>query len=99
MNVDLKRLVDKLNPSCRKTLESAAGLCRVRAHYDVDLEHWFLKLVEEPGIDANLIFERYSLQRARLISDLTKALDAFKTGNARVPTLSQIGRASCREGM
>ena len=42
--LDLKSLIGKLNNTCRNALESAAGLCLSQTHYEVDLEHFFIKL-------------------------------------------------------
>ncbi len=88
MNVDLKSLIGKLNNTCRGALEGAAGLCLTRTHYDVDIEHLFLKLSEIPDIDVARILRQYEIDPARLSRDLTRALDRLKTGNARTPALS-----------
>jgi type VI secretion system protein VasG len=39
MNINLKGLIGKLDDTCRRALEGAAGLCLSRTHYDVDIEH------------------------------------------------------------
>jgi type VI secretion system protein VasG len=88
MNVNLKGLIGKLNETCRRALEDAAGLCLTRTHYDVDIEHLFLKLAEMPDIDFARILRRYEIDAARLARDLTRALDRLKTGNARTPALA-----------
>ena len=88
MNVSLKALISKLNDTCRSALEGAAGLCLTRTHYDVDIEHLFLKLSEIPDIDVARILRQYEIDQARLSRDLTRALDRLKTGNARTPALS-----------
>src|SRR5262249_53662415 len=88
MNVNLKSLIGKLNSICRSALEAAAGLCLTRTHYDVDLEHLFLKLNEIPDTDLQRLLRHYEIDQARLAQDLTRALDRLKTGNARTPALS-----------
>ncbi|MBI4523607.1 MAG: type VI secretion system ATPase TssH [Deltaproteobacteria bacterium] len=88
MNVNLKSLIGKLNDTCRSALEAAAGLCLTRTHYDVDVEHVFLKLSEAPDTDLQRLFRHYEIDQARLSRDLTRALDRLKTGNARTPALS-----------
>jgi type VI secretion system protein VasG len=88
MNVSLKALIGKLNPTCRSALEGAAGLCLTRTHYDVDLEHLCLKLSEAGDTDFQRILRHYEIEQARLERDLTRALDRLKTGNARTPALS-----------
>ena len=88
MNVSLKSLISKLNDTCRNALEAAAGLCLTRTHYDVDIEHLFLKLSEAPDTDFQRIMRHYEIDTSRLSRDLTRALDRLKTGNARTPALS-----------
>ena len=88
MSVSLKSLISKLNDTCRSALEAAAGLCLTRTHYDVDIEHLFLKLGEPQDTDLQHILRHYDVDQARLARDLTRALDRLKTGNARTPALS-----------
>jgi type VI secretion system protein VasG len=86
--IGLKSLVGKLNDLCRRTLESAAGLCLSRTNYNVEIEHWLVKLIETPDTDLTAIFRRYEVDASRLTRDLTKLIDRLKTGNARPPALS-----------
>jgi len=88
MNLNLKALIGKLNDTGRKALEAAAGLCVTRTHYDIDIEHLLLKLVETDGTDIQRILRHYEVDQARLTRDITRALDRLKTGNARTPALS-----------
>ena len=88
MSVSLKSLIGKLNDTCRNALEAAAGLCLTRTHYDVDIEHLFLKLCEAQDTDFQHLLRHYEIDPARLSRDLTRALDRLKTGNARTPALS-----------
>ncbi|PXF57233.1 MAG: type VI secretion system ATPase TssH [Deltaproteobacteria bacterium] len=85
---NLKSLIGKLNNTCRSALESAAGLCLSQTHYEVDLEHFFIKLLEISDTDIQKIIRHFEINEARLVSDLTRAMEGFKTGNARTPALS-----------
>jgi len=85
---NIKSLVGKLNETCRKALESAAGLCLSQTHYEVDIEHFLIKLLEMPDTDLQKIFRHFEINEGRVSNDLTKALDSFKRGNARNPALS-----------
>jgi type VI secretion system protein VasG len=85
---NLKALIGKLNNTCRSSLESAAGLCLSRTHYDVEIEHVFLKLLETSDTDLMRIFRHFEVDTSRLARDLARAIDRFKTGNARTPALS-----------
>jgi type VI secretion system protein VasG len=85
---NLKALIAKLNTTCRSSLESAAGLCLSRTNYDVEVEHLLLKLLEKPDTDLDRILRHFEVDGSRLNRDLTRAIDRFKTGNARTPALS-----------
>lgn len=86
--VNLKSLVNKLNPFCRRTLEGAAGLCLSRTNYNVELEHWLLKIMETANSDVARLLKHYDIDPARVSRELTRTLDGLKTGNARAPELS-----------
>ena len=51
MPVNLKAIVSKLNDTTRKALEAAAGLCLARTHYDVEIEHFLIKLLDATDCD------------------------------------------------
>ncbi len=86
--IDLKALVSRLNDHCRRALEAAAGLTLSRSHYNVELEHWLLKLADGTDTDIFAIMRQYDADHGRLLADLNRALDRMKTGNARAPSLS-----------
>ena len=85
---NLKALIGKLNGTCRGALEGAAGLCLSQTHYEVDLEHFFIKLLEMQNTDLHRILRYFEVNEARLMTDLTRTMESFKTGNARTPALS-----------
>ncbi len=50
-NVNLRELINRLNTTCHRALEASAGLCLSRTNYNVELEHWLLKLLEPTDHD------------------------------------------------
>jgi len=88
MNVNLKSLIARLNDTCRSALEGAAGLCLSRTNYDVEIEHYLIKLLEAQDADLPRILDHFEVGMSRLNKDLTRALDRLKTGNSRTPALS-----------
>ncbi len=88
-SLNLKSLVSKLNPLCRQTLEGAAGLCLSRTNFNVEIEHWLTKFTERTDGDFEAIAKEYDLNMSRLMAELQKTLDRFKTGNGRPPALGQ----------
>ena len=70
MSSHLKTLISKLNDSSRKAAERAASLCMARGHYEVDLEHLFLALLEQPQSDFTLLCRRHEVSTSELQRDL-----------------------------
>ncbi len=88
MAVNLRALIGKLNNATRSAVESAAGLCLSRTHYDVEIEHYLMKLLDNTDNDFAAILKQYGIDRSRLSTELSKSLDHFKTGNGRTPAMS-----------
>ena len=88
MSVSLKSLIGKLNDTMRGALEGAAGLCLSRTHYDVEIEHFLMKLLDSSADDLACILRYFEIDRTRLAGELTRSLDKLKSGNARTPALS-----------
>ncbi|MBR0661721.1 type VI secretion system ATPase TssH [Neoroseomonas oryzicola] len=86
--IDLKSLVGRMNALTRRQLEAAAGLTLSRTHYNVEIEHVLLKLVETSGSDVAAVLRKGGVDAGRVANEITRALDKFKTGNARAPSLS-----------
>ncbi|WP_322079145.1 type VI secretion system ATPase TssH [Burkholderia cepacia] len=88
MSTPLKTLITKLNPLCRHATERAASACLARGHYEVDLEHLFLALLEEPAGDLPLALRASRVDPHALRADLERELTRLKTGNTRTPVFS-----------
>jgi type VI secretion system protein VasG len=69
-------------------LEGAAGLCLARTHYDVEIEHFLMKLLDSAESDFAKIVKQFGVDKSRLSGELSRALDKLKTGNARTPSFS-----------
>lgn len=98
MALNLKALVGKLNGTTRNALEAAAGLCLSRTHYDVEIEHYLLKLADAAGSDFGLIQRHFGVDKSRFAAELTRSLDKLKSGNARNPAFSPSLVDMFREG-
>lgn len=85
---NLRSLVAHLNDICRRSLEAAAGLCLSRTNYNIEVEHWLLKILETPKSDLATALRHFGIDPARVEAGLTRALDRLKTGNSRPPALA-----------
>ena len=88
MTVNLKSLIGKLNDVTRNALEGAAGLCMSRAHYDVEIEHYLMKLLDNSDGDFIRILRQFEIEKTRFSVELSRSLDKMKSGNARTPSFS-----------
>ncbi|SPF52002.1 Protein ClpV1 [Candidatus Sulfopaludibacter sp. SbA4] len=88
MAISLKSIVNRLNDTTRKTVEDAAGLCLARTHYNVEIEHFLMKLMDVAESDFARIVKQFGVDKARLSAELSRSLDKLKTGNARTPAFS-----------
>ena len=88
IEIDLKKLFDKLSPVSCRGLELATSLCMTRTNYNVESEHWVFKLLENRDSDFVRILEAFEVDLSKLQSDLTRTLDRLRTGNVKAPSLS-----------
>ncbi len=88
MALNLRSLVSRLDATCRSAIEGAAGLCLARTHYDVEIEHLLVKLLEADNTDLHRILRQFEVPADALERALGKALDGLNAGNQRTPALS-----------
>ncbi|MBS63995.1 type VI secretion system ATPase TssH [Salinisphaera sp.] len=89
MATNLKTLISKLNPTCRRAAERAAAITQARGNFEVDLEHLFLALLEQPNSDLVRAARNSRIDPTALSSDLEAEVARFKTGNTRTPVFSR----------
>ncbi|MCA8950160.1 MAG: type VI secretion system ATPase TssH, partial [Planctomycetes bacterium] len=88
MKLNLKSLIGHLTDTARRSLESAAGLCLSRTHYEIEVEHWLLRMLELEQGDAVRILSQYDIHRDTLWQALDRILGSFKSGNGRTPAMA-----------
>ena len=88
MIADPSVLLRRLNPYCAKALESAAGLCQTRAHTEITLDHWLLKLLEQGSGDITVITRHYQLDMDNVWQGLLSYLDSLPHTINKKPSLS-----------
>lgn len=89
MSTSLNTLIAKLNPTCRQAALLAANNCLARGHYEVDLEHLLLALLDEAASDVALVLRASKIDPHALRADLERELQRLKTGNTRTPVFSK----------
>ncbi|MTV40794.1 type VI secretion system ATPase TssH [Duganella radicis] len=88
MSINLKTLIGKLNDTSRAAATRAASLCVSLGQYEVDIEHLFLALLEQPKSDVVVIARHCDIIISQLEADLRAEVGRFKNGNTRTPVFS-----------
>ena len=89
MDINLKTLISKLNDTTRAAATRAAGICVGLGQYEVDVEHLFLGLIEQPGSDLAAIARQCDISLTGLEADLRREVGRFAAGSARTPVFSR----------
>jgi len=88
MEIDIRTLLGRLNPECKRALNAAAELCVQQTHYNVEVEHLLFRLLEGPAPDVGLILAQFEIKAEDILKQLQEAMDRFKRGNGRTPSFS-----------
>src|SRR5260370_42429889 len=88
----------KVNQTTRDALEAAVGLCVSRTNYEVEVEHYLMKLLDETDSGIQHILRHFEVDKSRLAADLTRSLDRMKAGNGPGPALSHMQVKKLTEG-
>ena len=98
MSVNLSSLLAKLNEPCRTALEAAPGFALSRGNAAVEIEHWLLRLLDQPDTDLHAVAHHHAIDIGRVQDSLTRSLDGMRAGNTRTPVLSPYLVSLAREG-
>ncbi|EAC1930561.1 type VI secretion system ATPase TssH [Escherichia coli] len=90
-------LLRRLNPYCARALDAAASLCQTRAHAEITIEHWLLKLLEQGEGDITVIARRYEWDIDTLWQSLLAHLDTLPRPVRERPQLSEPLAALIRQ--
>lgn len=86
---DRRSLLKKLNQYTTRSLDTSAGFCSSRTHYEISIEHLLLQLLEDGRGDIPLILEHFGLDKGKVARALNKSLESFRTGNAGLPNFAR----------
>ena len=85
MAVDLRRLIDVLEPACRSSLEGAVSLAMTNGHATAGVGHWMQRLIEAGG--PALAELARTVDPGRLLAELQTSLGREPRGSG-APALS-----------
>jgi type VI secretion system protein VasG len=86
---DLRKLIAKLNPTCRAALEHALSRAMASGHDQVTIVHWLAVLADRSDCDLVLIMDRLAVDIAWQRQLLARAIERMPhTGQRPVPALT-----------
>ncbi|WP_330983278.1 MULTISPECIES: type VI secretion system ATPase TssH [Enterobacterales] len=86
--MDLKALVQRLNPVCFRALEQAAERSRAQGHWFVEPEHLLLALLDDDHCDLAYCLSGAVISVDTLREEIHSAQAQFKSGCTRMPVFS-----------
>jgi len=97
MEVDIRSLLTRLDPECRRAMDAGAELCVQQTHFNVEVEHFLVGLIDGGAPDLMLLLRHYGVSADAVRRQVQDCLDGFKRGNGRTPALSPHFAALFRE--
>ncbi len=87
---NVKSLLAKLDRLCLRLMDAAAGFALARGHYQVEVEHFLLKALEEGQGDLPPILRHFDLDPGRFNQALLQSLQDLPDGNQGRPSFSAL---------
>ncbi|MGD8860674.1 MAG: type VI secretion system ATPase TssH [Myxococcales bacterium] len=88
MRVEPKSLVRRLTATGTRLLEAAAGKAVGSQHYEIDVEHVLLCMLEQEDGEAAMLLEHHGQSRAEAVSQVERALTRLRSGNPGRPVIA-----------
>ncbi len=95
--VDLKRLLEKLGPASRRTLETAAGRAVAAGHAQVTADHLLATMAEEPDHDVQTILRHFGVPPGDVLAILQRRLEDLPGGGGSRPVFAAPLIATLRD--
>jgi type VI secretion system protein VasG len=90
VNISMEKIVEKLSPLLKLSLEEAAQHAISEGNYNVELEHWFQSILEKPHTDCiNLLRLNAEFDIEIFKFELASSIQSFQSGNSRPPAFSK----------
>lgn len=88
--VQLKPLIERLDNYSRQALENAAGLCLSHGNYEIAVEHFLTRLLDDIQSDIPLLLRQNDLDAVLIKRALDQAVEDLRSGNQGKPVFSPL---------
>ena len=89
IGANIKSLIGRLNPLSTRLLDQAAGFCLTRTNYQVTIEHFLLKCIEDGSGDVIPILRHFEVDVPEFERQMLATVEEFASGNTGRPGFSQ----------
>jgi len=86
----IEKLLDKLTPYTLTQLDVAANFAISKGHYEIGLEHLFIKLLNDGKGDIPILLHRFNINYKNFKSALLENIETYLAGNTGKPSLSPV---------
>jgi type VI secretion system protein VasG len=90
VNISLEKIIEKLSPMLKLSLEEAAQRAISTGNYNVEIEHWLITILDKPHTDLNTLLRKLpEFELDVFVDELEQSSQKFKSGNTRAPSFSK----------
>jgi len=90
VNIEMEKLIEKLTPILKQSLEDAAQSAVTHGHFNIEIEHWLHATLQFSHTDALELVKKCKTVDMELVQQqLAVTITTFKSGNTRAPAFSQ----------
>lgn len=86
----MEKLIEKLTPLMKLSLEEAAQLAVSQGHFNIEIEHWMLSILKHSHTDLLELVKKNTESDEKILTEqLTNIVHNFQSGNTRSPAFSK----------
>src|SRR4051812_28166607 len=89
--INYQALLDHLNPTCFAALDAGASLAISRAHAEIELDHFFYKLLEDSTSDVTHILRSLGVAVTPILGVLQRSIESKPAASQRPEVSPYIG--------
>jgi type VI secretion system protein VasG len=90
VDISLESVAGKLNRPAYEAFFMALRQAKSVGNRNVELAHWLIHLLQMERLDIGLTVDHFKLDRAKLLDDLTRAVNGFRKNETEMPGFSNV---------
>ncbi|MCK0195931.1 type VI secretion system ATPase TssH [Ancylobacter sp. 6x-1] len=87
-DISYEAVTGKLNRVGYEAFFMALRHAKSAGHRHVELAHWLFHILQKDRTDLGLTFDRFKVDRAKLLADIARVIDGFRRNETEMPGIS-----------